>query len=185
MGKLSRTSGHDFERLIVRKFKAWFSDRPWAEKVRRANQGHQAHASDVTGVPGIWVECQTAQDPTPETKLHQAERDVERLQVDIPLVPVAVTRKKGSTNIRATLRLSDLINLSFGTDLQATDPEVTLSLESFLTILRDAMPALEVESGTCARLPPARRKKRRSREETDQKLEAIQALEQPGKTTEG
>lgn len=75
-GRLSRNSGRRFEQEVVRELKRLLPQ--YADRIRRASQTHKAHESDVTGVPGLWIECQFAAKPTPKAKLRQAIADAAR-----------------------------------------------------------------------------------------------------------
>lgn len=135
LGKRSRRKGHDFERLIVRKIKERFSDCSWASGVRRSDQSHRAALSDVTGWPGVWVECQTAASPNPAAKLRQALHDVGAAGDIGQSVIVAVTRRKGSPVIEATLRLADLFYLSIGGEQRCRGLPATLATINFDALL--------------------------------------------------
>lgn len=113
-GRRAREYGHDFERLIVRKIKERFAAQPWAGSVRRSDQSHRAHRPDVTGVYMLWPELQTAEEPDPAGKHAQAVRDVAALPIKAKrtIVPVAITRKKRSRSIQATLLLGDAVRMS-------------------------------------------------------------------------
>ncbi len=109
IGARSRTYGHNFERLIVRMFKERFVGSWWAKKVRRSDQTHKAALPDVDGVPQLWPECQTAENPEPAKKHAQAVMDVEK--AGVAAVPVVIIRKKRSTKIHAYLTVADLVDM--------------------------------------------------------------------------
>lgn len=128
-----------------------------AGRVRRANQARQAEESDVTGLPGFWIECQNAVKPTPIDKLRQAERDV--LAASSTDIPISVTYY-GAHNIVVTLRLRELMFLytaqARGYFVRAdveTSPEfapVSMRFEEFLDliephIVRACMPIRRVK----------------------------------------
>lgn len=107
--KRSRTSGHNFERKIVRILKDRFQERSWAKNIRRSDQSHMAVLPDVVGPPGLWLECQSAQRVEPAKKLAQATRDCRKGDV-----PVAILNQKagaGSHDIRAYLTLGNLLKV--------------------------------------------------------------------------
>jgi hypothetical protein len=136
MGKLSRTKGHSFERKIAKLIRDRF---PELENVRRSFQARDAEESDVTGLPGFWLECQDAALPLPIMKLHQAERDLANTALDRDRIPVAITHKKGARSIQVTLRAKDLICL-LATEQAPKDSPVTLDFEDFLHILELTQP---------------------------------------------
>jgi len=106
MGKLSRDKGKVFERKIARCLRETFPQH--AEEIRRSIQSRQAEESDVTGLPGFWVECQDAITPTPTKKLEQAEHDVRVANLTETIIPVAVTHKIRCKDIFVTIRLHHL-----------------------------------------------------------------------------
>lgn len=138
-GKTSRRKGKVFERLIANKLRERFADQEWVGRVRRSDQTHRAHLSDVTGWPHMWVECESAVGSNPTRKLLQAEGDMlaklgEGYDADIP---VAVCREKGSPVITATLRLSKLVLLMHGNTGQGpevNDPPVTMLFDEFMEL---------------------------------------------------
>lgn len=136
-GKSNRRSGHDFERSIARAYRERFSEESWVEEIRRSDQGHGAALPDVTGIPGLWTECQHAGDAhwSPTLKLEQAIRDSKGSRE----IPVAVTRRKGHRSILATLRLRDLDRLFRRSDLVG-DEFVTLGFDDFLDLFASARP---------------------------------------------
>lgn len=137
IGRQARAFGHEFERAIVHEFKEHFKDEPWAESVRRSDQSHRAWLPDVTGVPGLWPECQVAQNIQPEVKLKQALRDTARFKSQNKIVcPVAITRRKGQQTINVTVRAHDLglMILSAAGDPEARDAAVSMSLDAFLEL---------------------------------------------------
>lgn len=139
--KRAREYGHEFERTIVNAVKARFVDRPWADTVRRSDQSHRAWLPDVAGWPALWPECETtdASHLNPIKKLEQGIRDAKAHGVG--LVPVAITRRKGSPKIRATLRLCDLVLMLTGEDFSDDslgDRPVELAFEDFCDLYDDA-----------------------------------------------
>jgi hypothetical protein len=96
----------------VRMLKERFSDQPWCKNIRRTDQSHYAIQPDVTGPPGLWIECQSAQ-PTksdPAGKLAQATRDCGKRDI-----PVAIINRKGgagSHKIQVYLTLASLIRIT-------------------------------------------------------------------------
>lgn len=93
-GARSRNSGKRFEKEVARELRRLFP--AYAHQIRRALQAHKAWESDVTGVPGLWVECQFAKRPTPLAKLRQAYRDAKAAfdRANMPVV-IVVFRQKG------------------------------------------------------------------------------------------
>lgn len=104
----ARTFGKTFERAIVHEMKEAFAGYSFADMIRRSDQSHRAWLPDVTGVPGLWIECQVAARTSPYGKLAQAIRDVQQFKGKEYAIPIAITRQKGSPTISATLCLSDL-----------------------------------------------------------------------------
>lgn len=79
MSKMQREKGHNFERRIAAELRAIW---PGAD-VHRSSQAERAREPDVviagaapTLAKLLWLECQDARQPTPLTKLHQAECDI-------------------------------------------------------------------------------------------------------------
>jgi hypothetical protein len=137
MGTLSRTKGKVFERSIATMIRARW---PWlAERIRRSIQSRAAEESDVTGLPGFWLECQDASEPTPVEKLEQAERDVFASTTRREDCPVAITHKKRARSIQATLRLHELIALSQDPKRKAQTKNfnipVTIDLHAFFDLV--------------------------------------------------
>ena len=138
VGKLSRRSGHDFEREVANRYRERFADEPWIGKIRRSDQGFGAAEPDVTGIPGIWTECQHAADSSwsPTLKLEQAIRDSKGAAL-----PVAITRRKGHRTVSATLRLSDLCSLcDRAGDVGVGDAFASVDFDTFLDLLERARP---------------------------------------------
>lgn len=108
-GRLSRTSGHNFERKIAKILRERFPEHAGA--IIRGSQGDQAHAPDVV-FPGWWIECQCAARPTPAAKFNQALEDVAREQSG--RIPVVVYTKKGSGVITCVMMLDHFSNLTCG-----------------------------------------------------------------------
>ena len=106
MGKMQRNKGKRFERLIANKLREFFPEH--IEEIRRSIQSREAEESDVTGLPGLWIECQDAILPTPLKKLEQAERDVRSNKLELDIIPIAVTHQIRAKAIYVTLRLSHL-----------------------------------------------------------------------------
>lgn len=134
-GKRAREIGKEFERLIARKVRMFFAGEDWVEKVRRSDQTHRAHLSDVTGWPGIWCECEHAAGSNPLKKLEQAEADLRKKGGEG--IPVAVVREKGSRSITATLRLENLLRLVEAgplLDPECANPPITMAFEDFLDL---------------------------------------------------
>lgn len=132
----SRTSGRTFERTIVNWLKARYQDQPWAQELRRSDQTHRAWLSDVTGVPGLWIECQLATTPFPARKLQQAMRDVAEYAVaGKKAIPIAVTKRKHSASTEVTLCLGDLARLLRAScEKPLFERPVTLALEAFFDL---------------------------------------------------
>jgi hypothetical protein len=139
IGRQARALGHIFERRMVKAVRRRFPDRHWTQLVRRTDQSHRAHLPDVHGVPGLWPECQTAENITPEAKLKQATRDAReygRAHAKAPPIAVALVRRKGSKHVTATMDAIDLHwmltrMIEQGHEL---DIPVTLALDDFLAI---------------------------------------------------
>lgn len=106
MGKHQRDKGKAFEQLVADAYrKAW----PGAT-VRRSLQAHRPYEPDVvveahTLGERFWTECQHADDPTPLTKLAQAERDIAALNKSGPRYPLVVWRRSGSRTVHMTTRI--------------------------------------------------------------------------------
>lgn len=145
MGKMQRDKGKRFERQIAKKLRERFPKH--ADEIRRSIQSRQAEESDVTGLPGLWIECQDAAVPTPLKKLEQAERDVIVAKLEEELIPIAVTHKSRAKDIRVTLRLAHL-HYIFGHHMndyrfnapfakEKDTPHVSVLLDDFLTIVAE------------------------------------------------
>ena len=145
MSKMQRDKGKRFERQIARKLRDSFPK--YAELIRRSIQSRQAEESDVTGLPGLWIECQDAANPTPLKKLKQAEHDVRVAGLVDELIPIAVTHKSRTKDIYVTLRMAHL-HYIFGHHIndyrfsapfakQTDTPHVAVLFDEFLTIVRE------------------------------------------------
>ena len=136
VGRYARSSGHQWERDVVNLWKARFCDRPWAERVRRTDQGHRAHLCDVHGVPGLWQECGKGAAANPVKKLNQAIEDAKKAGFD-QCIPVAVLRPKRG-RYEVWLRLSDLISMTSSRKFRPSSlyvkRTVCLSLSDFMDV---------------------------------------------------
>lgn len=132
MGKLSRSKGKVFERWVASQFREAY---PYLESVRRSQQGAGAEQSDVTGVPGLWIECRDGVADLGRTKLKQAEGDVYQAQTSA--LPIAVCHRSRSPmdTTEVVLRLCDLIVI-LGCDVEPDDigAVVTIRLVEFLEV---------------------------------------------------
>jgi hypothetical protein len=137
MGLISRQRGKSFERKIAAAIRKRIPS--IAPDVRRSIQSRKAEESDVTGVPGWWIECQDAANPTPVEKLEQAERDSIATQVAGGELCwcVAITHRKRSQTIQASMRLRALTMLTSGRypESALSEAVVTLDFNDFLSIL--------------------------------------------------
>ena len=139
MSLFSRSKGKRFERTIATMIRERFPQ--YAKEIRRSIQSRAAEESDVTGLPGFWLECNDTVQPNPLDKLEQAERDVSLSQTRKSDIPVAITHKTGARTSQATLRLINLVRISEGTTaLVSTNHDlcqipVTIPLESFFAIV--------------------------------------------------
>jgi len=102
-GRRSKRKGNDFEREVVNRL---------CTNGIQAERGYwQARGGEETPdviVDGFWIEVSSGATADPEAKLDQAVKQARR-DVSIPSVlPVAVTRKKGSRSIVATMQFNDL-----------------------------------------------------------------------------
>lgn len=104
-GKLSRTKGANFERLIARMLREKF---PGAE-VYRSQQADRAHDPDIVirgashAIDNFWPELTCGKHATWSTvkaKMSQAFRDIDRAGSD--RFPVVIWRRQGSREIWAT-----------------------------------------------------------------------------------
>ena len=140
MGLKSRVKGKVFERVVARILREAFPE--YAESIRRSDQGHGAADCDVTGLPGLWFECEDAASPNPAGKLAQAIGDAPSGRM-----PIAVTHKKGARRIKASLRLSDLVRIwLLAAESHAVHSMVTLDLADLLALLKVAHPRLAAVS---------------------------------------
>ncbi len=147
MGKMQREKGKRFERLIANKLREFFPEH--SETIRRSIQSREAEESDVTGLPGLWIECQDAILPTPLKKLEQAEGDVRMNKLEANIIPIAVTHKIRNKAIHVTLRLSHLhfifghhmndyrFSAPFALESSTVTPHVAVLLEDFLDIVKE------------------------------------------------
>lgn len=139
-GRRSRLKGKVFERKIASLFRERF---PFiAPLVRRSIQSRQAEESDVTGVPGLWIECQHAADPTPIKKLQQAIRDsCTNKSIDFP---IAITHKTNTKDTIVTIRIIDFFRLAGGVPIFPFNSDignmaVTVDIEVFFSILEQSV----------------------------------------------
>lgn len=101
---MSRRKGASYERKIADILRKRFPQ--FAEAIRRSIQSRQAEESDVTGIPGLWLELQHAARPTPTVKLAQAIRDA-----PVDMIPVAITHQTGCKGDDVFMRMRDLLCL--------------------------------------------------------------------------
>lgn len=136
MGRMSRDKGSRFERFVAQRLRQAFPS--YFDAIRRGKQSHRADEDDVTGLPGIWNECQDAVDPDPVGKLQQAINDA-----PAGCLPVAITHKTRARGVKATVRASDLVRVwMLSASSPSTDTPVTLDFEAWLSLLRNAHPKL-------------------------------------------
>ena len=134
MGKTSRTKGKTFERWVAAQFREAY---PWLDGVRRSQQGGGAEQSDVTGVPGLWIECRDGVADLSRTKLEQAEGDVYRAQSSA--IPIAVCHRARAPmdSTQVYLRLSDLLPiLGCNEEPDNIGAVVSMRLVEFLEVAR-------------------------------------------------
>lgn len=108
-GRANRAKGQRFERWVVGELRqAGFAD------ARRGLQAAGAVVADVEGVAGWWVECQSAQRPTPLAKLAQAERDRAASGAE-GRRPVAVCHRSGAPLEATTVTFRVMLSADDGT----------------------------------------------------------------------
>lgn len=138
MGRMHRRKGADFERKVAALLR-----KHWPGViVRRAAQAHAAYESDVFISNGpeklerLWLELQDARQPTPETKLRQAEHDISSLPPDKRALrlPVVVWHRTGERTSFATTRLW-VLDAVRAANTEARHEVVTMPLEQFLDVL--------------------------------------------------
>lgn len=156
MGKMQRDKGKRFERQIARKLRDFFPT--YSETIRRSIQSREAEESDVTGLPGLWIECQDARIPTPLKKLEQAERDVRANKLEADVIPIAVTHKMRNKTIHVTLRLSHLhfifghhmndyrFSAPFALESSTATPHVAVLLDDFLEVVKEYVDHINKEN---------------------------------------
>lgn len=71
MGRLSRRKGAAFERHVAKRFSKLY---PTKRGLGQARAGGEV--ADVTGIPGVWVECKCQAKPAPLAALRQAEEAI-------------------------------------------------------------------------------------------------------------
>ena len=144
-GRFSRNKGKTFERRVAIVLREAFPE--YAEIIRRSVQSREAEESDVAGLPGCWVECQHAANPTPLKKLEQAEHDVMVAKLYGEILPIAVTHKTRTKGVFVTLRMHHLDHI-FGHHINdyryctplaydRNTPPVTISLEDFIVVAKE------------------------------------------------
>ncbi len=135
-GRQARKSGHGFERTAAEKFREYFATWRWAKLVRRSDQAHGPHQGDLTGLPGLWTECQKAAHLDPARKYAQALRDLDKAKAkgacpktDIPIVVMCA---KGTAKILVVLELVHFYQMVSGApSLGPVGWTVTVTLEQF------------------------------------------------------
>lgn len=135
MAKFSRDKGKRFERRIAKIIRERWPQ--LKDEIRRSIQSREAEESDVTGLPGFWLECQDAATPTPAAKLEQAIGDSED---GTKGMPVAITHKTKTRTIEVSLRLADLLALAHKNDAgygSVWSHRVQIDLETFLKLVED------------------------------------------------
>lgn len=135
MGLLSRTKGKVFERKVANVLRAKW---PGIE-VRRSSQADRAVQSDIYVANGnaklerIWWELTSSKQPSPETKLEQAERDVSS-SCALTRLPVVVWHRYGERTSYATTRLW-VLDAVRGVTSPVRSEAVTMPLDQFLDVL--------------------------------------------------
>lgn len=163
MGLMQRNKGKRFERDIAARLRSVWPD----AVVRRASQAERADNPDVfiEGGPPIlarlWLELQDARQPTPDSKLFQAEKDADlylRRRVGgmaspglggypkTDRLPVVVWHRLGERTTWATMRLWVLDELrdmfkeqTAGTYRRRTGSLVTMKIDDAIEMLREAV----------------------------------------------
>jgi hypothetical protein len=115
-GKASRVKGRKFEQDVANIFREWFPDL----EIYRGDQKHKARESDISGVPGFWIECQHAAKPNPKMKMEQARRDAGEA-ISQGTIPLVVYKKTGTGTVRAALKLSHLMTLTGASQLNYSE----------------------------------------------------------------
>ena len=152
MGKFSRNKGATYERKIATLLRERFPQ--FKEDIRRSVQSREAEESDVTGIPGLWLELQHAANPTPDAKLKQAIRDHPP-----GTKPIAITHKTRSKSTEVSMQLITLIQLyklmvkkaNPGIPASLLKVRVQLDLEPFLQLIDRGRPWEEYDEKVAKR----------------------------------
>ena len=115
----------------------------FADSIRRSLQSDMAYTSDVTGIPGLWLECNHSKNPNPINKLNQAITDSKK--VNSFTIPVAIWHKTRSKSHNVTMRTGDYVRLATCTKnaplvTHTSEIPVTILLEDFFLLLETAQP---------------------------------------------
>ena len=139
MGRKSKIKGKVYERKVASILRERFPE--LAEDIRRSIQSRGAEESDVAGLPHLWIECQDAQQPTPLSKLEQAEHDYGVCEGLEGLNCIAVTHKLLARTHQVTMRSYTYLKLVTGREEAAKSVNtkvlfsiVTVDLADFLDI---------------------------------------------------
>lgn len=152
MGMKSRRKGKTYERAIAARLRDEFPE--YAEQIRRSDQGNGANTCDVTGLPLLWIECQSAarENHDPISKLLQAIADAPAHEI-----PIAVTHVTKERSSSVTMRAHDFLRLwLMAGDSALRSVPITIDWEHMIDLLHVVLPRLEEEAtGTkwCDRCP--------------------------------
>ena len=155
MGRMQREKGKRYERHIAAELRTF-----WPETiVRRASQAERADNPDVfiEGGPRLlsrlWLELHDARNPSPLSKLEQAERDVDAYQAgrrvgDRERLPVVIWHRIGERQSQVTTRLwvvDTIRRVSPSVGMQT----VQMSFAHFTGLLFDAIANVPREVEVC------------------------------------
>jgi len=137
VGRLSKRKGKEFEQELAQLIRAagidtkrgWWQSRGGSE------------VPDLI-VDGFWLEASTGATVSPEKKLQQAidqsTQWVRNRNLNTAPFPVAVTRKKGSRTILATVRFGDLSEAISGARLRgSSDLPVSFNFDALIGIIKE------------------------------------------------
>jgi len=143
LGRRSRNKGQAFELVVRDQFRTAMPTLCDVLTVRRSSQSERAYEADLIiegpGVPSwlcdLWVECQHANEPDPDSKYAQAIRDsnLAARRTGRARTPVVIWRKSKSRSMWFTTEVRHLLEL-LGVQPANRGPSLGVGFDLLVTV---------------------------------------------------